>query len=237
MESLDRSRAVVEFGKRIVAQLKLGDDLLSQWMAHFIAERMDAAERAGPEERISAQDACAQSIYQLWDHRNSLPAHIRPFMALEPLLKTLASLDVDSGRRFRFFPETPAQEELVADVESSKRALDVAVSLDGAARVLIQYFLAAAAEEAADKALPWLAAAIDADADTVLELRVVEFVSAGISVPGADEVGRMALEDKVKKLEIFIELASAVTSDLKGRLERLADAEGAGTTNDAEPSG
>jgi hypothetical protein len=113
----------------------------------------------------------------------------------------------------------------------------VAVSLDGAARVLIQYFLAAAAEEAADKALPWLAAAIDADADTVLELRVVEFVSAGISVPGADEVARVALEDKVKKLKIFMELASAVTSDLKGRLERLADAEGAGTTKDAEPSG
>lgn len=198
-------------------------------MAHLIAERMDAAEGAGPEVRASAQDACAQSIFQLWDHRNSLPAQMRPFIALEPLLKTLASLDVDSGRRFRFFPETPAQEELDAAVESSKRALDVAVSLDGAARVLIQYFLAAAAEEAADKALPWLAAVIDADADAVLELRVVEFVSAGLSVPGADEVARMALEDKVKKPEMFVGLASAVASDLKGRLERLADAEGSAT--------
>jgi hypothetical protein len=83
MESLDRSRAVIELGKRLVVQLKLGDDLLSQWMAHLIAERMDAVEHALPEARTSAQDACAATVFQLWDHRNSLPAHIRPFRALE----------------------------------------------------------------------------------------------------------------------------------------------------------
>jgi hypothetical protein len=236
MESLERPRAVIELGKRIVAQLRLGDDLLSQWMAHLIAERMDAIEGAEPEARASAQDACAHAILQLWDHRNNLPAHLRPFRELEPLLETLASLNVDSSRRFRFFPKPPTQQELDAAGESSKRALEVAVSLDDAARVLIQYFLAAAAEDAADEALPWLEAAIDAEADAVLELRVVEFVSAGISMPGADKVARKALEDKVKKLEMFADLASAVASDLKGRLDRPADVEGEAVTDDKEPS-
>lgn len=144
-----------------------------------------------------------------------------------------------SRPRFRFFPEAPVQEELDAAGESSKRALDAAVSLDEAARVLIQYFLASAAEDAADEALPWLQAAIDAEADAVLELRVVEFVSAGISIPGADEVARKALEDKVKKLEMFADLASAVASDLKGRLDHSADAEGAAATatNEKKTSG
>jgi hypothetical protein len=226
MESLGRSRAVIELGKRIVAELKLGDDLLSQWMAHLVAERMHAAEGALPEERSSAQDACAQAIFQLWDHRNSLPDYIRPFRALEPLLETLASLDVGSGRRFRFFQEAPSSEELEATGGSSKRALEVAVNLDEAARVLVQYFLAVAAEAAADEAQPWLDAAIDAEVDAVLELRVVEFVSAGISVPSADEVARKAMEDKVKKLQMFATLASAVASDLKGRLDHRADDEG-----------
>jgi hypothetical protein len=226
MESLDRSRAVIELGKRIVAELELGDDLLSQWMAHLIAERIHTAEEVPLETRASAQDACAQAIFQLWDHRNSLPEHVRPFRALEPLLETLASLDVASGRRFRFFRKAPSDEELEAAGESSKQALQIAVNLDEAARVLIQYFLAAAAEAAADEALPWLDAAIDAEADAVLELRVVEFVSAGISLPGADEVARKAMEDKVKKLEMFAALASAVASDLKARLDPRADDEG-----------
>lgn len=111
------------------------------------------------------------------------------------------------------------------------------MNLDEAARVLIRYFLGAAAEEAADDALPWLEAAIDAEADAVLELQVVQFVSAGISNPGANEVARKAMEDKVKKLEMFADLASAVAPDLQGRLDHPADAEGAAATNNRETSG
>jgi hypothetical protein len=236
MESLDRSRAVIELGKRLVVQLKLGDDLLSQWMAHLIAERMDAVEHALPEARTSAQDACAATVFQLWDHRNSLPAHIRPFRALEPLLETLASLNVESGRRFRYFPMPPDQQELDAASDSSKRALALAMNLDGAARILIQHFLAEASEGAADAVRPWLEAAIDAQADVALELRVVEFVSAGISNPSDDEVARKALEDKVKKLQVFADLANAIASDLQGRLTQPAGGEGSAPTNDREPN-
>lgn len=39
----------------------------------------------------------------------------------------------------------------------------------------------------------------------------------------------MALGDKAVRLEVFVGLASAVASDLKGRLERLADAEDSAT--------
>jgi hypothetical protein len=44
MESLKRSKAVIELGKLLVAQLKLGNDEVAQWMAHMLAERIhDAA--------------------------------------------------------------------------------------------------------------------------------------------------------------------------------------------------
>jgi hypothetical protein len=220
MESLDRSRSLIELGRRIVAQLKLGDDLLSQWMAHHIAERIDAAERADNEERASAQDACARAIFQFWDHRNTLPEHIRPFRALEPLIETLASLDV-SDRRFRYFQRVPSDDDLEAAGDSSQSALALAMHLDEAARVLIQYFLASAAEAATEDARPWIEAAIDSEADAVLELRIVEFVSAGMSIPGADEAARRAMTDKMKKLEMFSDLAKAVALDLKKRLDLL----------------
>ncbi len=225
MESLDRSRAVIELGKRLVTELKIGDDLMAQWMAHFIAERMDAAERASPEARASAQDACAHAIFRLWEHRNCLPSHIRPFRELEPLLQTLTSLDLDSGPRLRYWPVHPSDQELEGTEIQGSDLLKTAANLDYSARVLIQYLLCAAAQSASDKAIPWLKAAIDAKADAVLELRIVEFVSAGAKLPGADEVARKALLDKLEKLEAFSQLATAVAMDFRNQLKRAAEDE------------
>ncbi|CAN0623068.1 conserved protein of unknown function [Burkholderia multivorans] len=218
MESLDRSKAVTDLGKRLVTELNLGDDLLAQWMAHVIAERMDAAERASPEARASAQDACARAIFSLWERRNSLPPHMRPFRELEPLLRTLASLDVDSGSRFRYFRRHPSDEVLEGPGVEENRFLDAAVNLDYSARALIQYLLSAAAQEAAEKAIPWIDAAIDAEADAALELRIVEFVSGDTKSPSADGVERKALLDKIEKLEIFSQLARSVAAELRSQL-------------------
>lgn len=219
MESLDRSKAVIALGKRLVTQLNLGDDMMAQWMAHLIAERMDAAEHASTEERASAQDACARVIFELWARRNSLPPHVRPFRELEPMLQTIASLDIDSGPRFRYFPQHPSDEELEAAEAQRSQLLKAAVNLDYSARVLIQYLLSSAAESVGAKVIPWLDAAVNAKADAVLEARVIEFVTAGAKLPGADEVAREALLDKIEKLEAFSQLATAVATELRSQLD------------------
>ncbi|WCM24691.1 hypothetical protein NDK50_28250 [Paraburkholderia bryophila] len=225
MESLDRSKAVINLGKRLVTELNLGDDLLAQWMAHVIAERMAAAERASSETRASAQHDCSQAILNLWEHRNSLPSHVRPFRKLEPLLRTLASLDVDSGTRFRYFPLHPSDEEL-EDVEvPAQQLLTAAVSLDYTARVLIQYLLSAATQEAAENAAPWVDAAIDAEADAALEVRIVKFVSGGENAPVAEELARKALLDKIEKLETFSRLAIDVAAEFRNQLDSPAEDE------------
>lgn len=225
MESFDRSKAVVDLGKRLVNQLKNEDDLLAQWMAHAIAERIDSVERASPETRAAAQDACRQAIFGLWEHRNSLPSHMRPFGGLDPLLRTLASLDVDSGVRFRYFPQHPTDEELCAAEFGENRFLETAVNLDYSARALIQYLLSVAAQRAAEKSIPWLDAAIDAGADAVLEGRVVEFVSGGAKASGAAELARKALQDKIEKLEVFSQLATTVAAELRSQLDLAVDGE------------
>lgn len=218
MESLDRSKAVIDFGKRLVANLNLGDDMMAQWMAHLIAERMDAAESAPPEERASAQDSCAQAIFELWARRNNLPSHIRPFRDLEPLLQTLVSLNVEGGSRFRYFPQHPSDEELEGAEIQGSQYLKLAVNLDYSARVLIQYLLSSVAESVGDKVNPWLDAAINAKADAVLEARVIKFFTAGAKMPGSDEVAQEALLDKIEKLEAFSQLATAVAAEFRSQL-------------------
>ncbi|TXC81138.1 hypothetical protein FRZ40_32140 [Paraburkholderia azotifigens] len=208
---------MIELGKRLVIELNLADDLLAQWMAHYIAERIDAAERAAPEARSVAQDACAQAIYELWNHRNNLPDHTKPFRELAPLLRTLTSLEVDSGNRFRFIHSRPDVQTPDNSDLAGNRFLEAAVNLDYSARVLIQYLLGVASREASEKVAPWLDAAINAGANATLEIRLADFLSGNEEAPDADELARQALQEKIEKLELFSQLATSVAAELKSR--------------------
>ncbi len=221
MESLERSNAVIDLGKRLVTQLKLGDDEPAQWMAHALAERIKDAENAPPEKRITAQSSCAELVFQLWERRYSLPTQLRPLESLVPLLRTLNSLDTTSGPRFRFMQERPADMKVDEGVE---KKLDLAVKLDDAARILVQYFLATAAEQASEEAQPWIQSAIEAGADVSLEVHVVKFVDSGLD--RSSESAKMAkevLNDKIQKLEVFASLAAALAEDLRAKHDLLTD--------------
>lgn len=227
MESLERSRAVIELGKRLIAQLKLGDDETTQWMAHVLAERIHDAEKAPPEDRVTAQNSCAELVFQLWARRYSLPAGLRPLKKLEPLLRTLDKLDASNGPRFRFMHEPPADVEVEEDVA---KMLNLAVKLDDAARILVQYFLAMAAEQASEESKPWIKSATDAVADVTLEARIVNFVDSGLDCSSDDaKFARETLKNKIQKLEMFASLAASHAADLRATHNLPAD-----EVNDAE---
>lgn len=221
MESLERSRAIIDLGKRLIAQLKLGDDELSQWMAHMLAERIHNAETASPEDRIAAQNSCAGLVFQLWAQRYSLPPRLRPLAKLEPLLRTLDALDATNGPRFRFMHQRPPDVEIEEDVE---KLLGLAMKVDDASRILVQYFLAAAAEQASEESKPWIQSAVDAEADVTLEVRIIGFVNGGLD-RASDEAkfARELLLDKIQKLETFASLATAHAADLRAKHDFLGD--------------
>lgn len=221
MESLERSRAVIDLGKRLVTQLKLGDDELGQWMAHALAERIKDAENAPPEKRVAAQSSCAELVFQLWERRYSVPTQLRPLKSLEPLLWTLNSLDTTSGPRFRYMQERPADMKVGETVE---KMLDLAVKLDDAVRILVQYFLSTAAEQAPEETQPWIQSAIDAGADVSFEVRAVSFVDSGLDRSSeVSEMAREALNDKIQKLEVFASLAVHHAQELRAKLDSLTD--------------
>lgn len=116
--------------------------------------------------------------------------------------------------------------------EGVEKTLDLAMKLDDAARILVQYFLATAAEQASEETQPWIQSAIDAGADVSLEVRVVRFVDSGLDRSSeAAKMAKEALNDKIQKLEVFASLAAALAKDLRAKRGLLTH-----ESDDAEPN-
>ncbi|OHX17542.1 hypothetical protein BI343_11060 [Chromobacterium amazonense] len=100
----------------------------------------------------------------------------------------------------------------------------MAVKLDDAARILVQYLLATAVEQASEESKPWIQSAADAAADVALEARIVNFVDGGLGHSAdAAKLAREALEDKIRKLEMFASLAASYMVELRAKHDLLAD--------------
>lgn len=225
MESSERSKSVLELGKRLVDHLALSDDLLAQWMAHDIAERMDAVERAGPVAPTWLRVECAKAITTLWSHRHELPPHLRAFRELEPLIRTLVSLDVDKGEDYRYFGST-LRGAAIDDTEGeTKEWLNLAFDLDYSARVLIQHALRSAGSTAVSKTTPWVKAALNAGVDVAAEQKVLKLLLDDFyDSTEAECIVQKGLREKIDRLESFAKLANTVAAEMRKQLNPAKNA-------------
>lgn len=219
MESLDRSKAVIELGKRIVVGLTLGDDVTAQWMAHLIAEKISAAEDASETARDSAVAECVDVILKLWAHRYTLPSYMRPLRELDPLLRTLNSLGVNEADELRFFSRPPSSEELEGATEDEKMLFEFAVGIDHAARELIRCALSVAAERSVNVVKPWLEEVVKGDLEATVELRVSRFVAEGL-LKSQKEANKQAMLNRADKLESFAKVALSLASEMRETLQQ-----------------
>lgn len=226
MESLDRSKAVIELGKRIVAGLMLGDDVTAQWMAHLVADKISAAEDASETVRDSAVAECVDVILKLWAHRYTLPPYMRPLRELDPLLRTLNSLGVNEADEFRFFARPPTCEELEGASEDEKKLFEFAIGIDQAARELIRYALSVAAERSVNVVNPWLEEVVKGGLEETVELRVSRFFAGGL-LKNQEQAQQQAMLDRIGRLESFAEAALVLAGDMRSTLpqdtEELGD--------------
>ena len=129
-------KKAIELGKRLVA--RLGDehdyDVLSNWMAHYIAEQITLAESSDNTAKEEAEEKCFKTILQLWTHRSSLPRGKKPFSQFESIFHVLAGLDPNSphGIYWKLFKPKVAPEH--GSVEEISALI---TALDKAARVMI----------------------------------------------------------------------------------------------------
>lgn len=219
MESLDRSKAVIEIGKRVVAGLKLGDDVTAQWMAHLVAEKISAAEQASEATRDAAASVCVDVILKLWAHRYTLPPYMRPLRELDPLLRTLNSLGVKEEDELRFFSRPPSSEELDGATEDEKKLFEFAIGIDHVARELIRHALSVAAERSVDLVRPWLEEAFKGNLDVAVELRIARFAVEGL-MKGQEAAKRQVMLDRIDRMESFANAALLIANEMRKTLPR-----------------
>lgn len=214
--SLTRSSAMLELGKLLVSQLDVADDFLASWMAHYIAQLVKEAEDVPDEAKAAATDLCAKAILELWEHRSSLPDQIRPLRDLEPVLRTLASLDVDQTQ-YRYYPEVLRAAEKANVDEGAQKWLELARGLDYSARLLMQFALRSAARHSASQAAPWVELALQAGASDGGESAVVRFL---LDSDDADRItpSEASLRDRISRLESFASFAQTVATELRAEL-------------------
>lgn len=225
MEALPRFEHVLALGRKLVDELGMEPsvDTLGRWMAHYIAELIDAAINAPAEERTAAQKRCFDAILELWSHRSALPNGKRPFEDLEPIMRAVESLDPDdeTPRFFRTVRGGIAEEN---EESQTQPLLEYVSNLDSTAKILIGYALAEAASSAADKSKEWVALAENAGVELGAHGIVIRLVASKADIekkPDPNERERELFQDRIKQLEAFTQVAELVCEDIKRRLEAL----------------
>lgn len=190
-------------------------------MAHYIAELIQDAEKASAEERPEKMRVCCDAILNLWNHRHSLQDGKRPFKEVEPLLRTLASLDPENNTP-RYFCSVRTATENAEDNDQTKSWLKLIDGLDYSARILIRYCLTQAAQNALNKSVEWVALASAVGADESAEFPLVRVIiqeDAVLKASDPSKQERKRVEDRIDKLESFVEMAMAVVSKLRKEVQ------------------
>ena len=206
-----RSDSVLALGKKLVDELGLDQsvDTLGRWMAHYIAEKIEAAEAATGEVRNRKMTECSDTILKLWAHRSELPNGKRPFEEFEPIFRVLQSLDPDDTTP-RYFRQVGLAVDQDEEDDSTKQWLRLASGIDDTARALIRYCLAIAAQEAVEKSREWVALAEAISEEKNFDIRTVRSIT--------DDSERAKIENILKRLEAFTDFSRTLSLHLREQL-------------------
>jgi hypothetical protein len=224
-----RSDALLQLGRKIVDEFGLDQsvDTLGRWMAHYIAELIQSAEAAQGDDRSEKLSRCANAILDLWKHRSMLPNGKRPFEDFEPILWALESLDLSDNtpRYFRSVRRVVRKDE---EHTETQKGFDLVEGIDDSARMLIRYCLVRAAENAIDKSKEWAQLAEALETEEGIDLRIVRIISEEnelLNASALDASARTQVEDRIRRLDNFVQMANILSSDLREKLERLDSTE------------
>ncbi|MGK0272534.1 MAG: hypothetical protein ACI88H_003206 [Cocleimonas sp.] len=140
MESLEiTNQEVINLGKAIITELGMEIDCNTpaRWLVHYIAENINKSENSRGEEKDAAERKCVDAIFKLWHHRSELPRGINPFTEFDSVFRGLSRLDNSSQRPY--YNEFSQFENKIDESESeeSKQWVDIAISIDKAAKTLV----------------------------------------------------------------------------------------------------
>ncbi len=232
--SSEMQARAISLGKALVQELDLEHsvDTLSRWMAHYITEQIAIAETTTGSEKIKAEQQCFDTILKLWERRSSLPNNRYPFKNFEPIFKVLSRLDPDNSQSY-YFDNTCLQKTENGDTSENQANeiqswINLALSIDSAARVLIDFALRQAACNAEDeKTATWIKKSTgiydDEYDDLSIIVRLVGESQEDSPEEKAHEQKRRELGSRIEKLDMFIEFSGLLRDELTEHLESISD--------------
>lgn len=201
-------------------------------MAHYVAEQIVTVENATGDEKSVAEQRCFETILKLWQHRSSLPTGHRPLESFEPIFRALDRLDPESSRPFFYSPpqyDSAEPDDTTENIQDEVREwTDLALGIDRAARILINFALSQAALNAVDeKTSSWLKNATDlinsGDLSVVVRLLPPDTDDQGeVNFERIRQAHEKDLKSKIEKLDAFIELSSSLRAALINELEEIS---------------
>lgn len=214
-----RCEATLELGRKLTKELGIDQsvDTLGRWMAHYIAELIQDAEKASAEERPAKMRTCCDAILNLWKHRYTLSDGKRPFEELEPLLRTLESLDPENDTP-RYFRSVRAVADEADENGETKSWLKFIDGLDYSARILIRYCLTQAAQNALNKSAEWVSLAQTAGIDEGPEFPLIQVIleeDSMLNESDPSEKKKKCIENRINRLEGFAKMAMEIVSELR----------------------
>lgn len=156
MEKLKQQAKLINLGQLLINELEgePGADTLSRWMAHYIAEKISAVEKAKPGEKQKLKKECFDLILKLWEHRSELPSGSRPLQNFEAILTVLHNISPDENKPYYYNrPRRDERQQIEMDQLDEKSGgqwLEIMQAADRAARVWIEHALKKAADSAQD---------------------------------------------------------------------------------------
>jgi hypothetical protein len=219
------SPELLALGDTIVRQcgLRSNEDIVGQWMAHHLAEKLKNVRAARGAEKAPLEADLFGTILKFWKHRAHFPRGQAPFEKFDAVFRALESLDPDQkrGRFYHFdFPHpTKTQPE-----SQTQKWISAARNLDESARSLITFCIANAAHTAGDLDETWLNAAKVLPAQDEVEIKVVfvtketikKFASSTLDV---SKIQRDQLVKLQSHLEHFTDSAALISRTIDKRLK------------------
>lgn len=210
--------AVLELGRQFVSQFEAPEqaDTLSKWMSHYLAEQIFAAKAARGKARDTLRANCADLILKLWAQRHALPRGRRPLEAFEPAMQTLEQLRTDQPR-FSVLHDIPDARKLP---EPAKSLLSVAVTIDRAARAIIQYCLAESVSQISKKDRRWLKLIKTVESSHPVDVTlIIEMMSASDDLTAKKDRVTAAAIKKIERLRSDLEKLQEVAEPMRQHFE------------------
>ena len=227
-------KQVISLGKTFVQELGLepGVDTLSKWMAHYVAEQITTAENATGDAKAAAEQRCFETVLELWQHQSSFPNGRRPFKNFEPIFRALNRIGPES-RQFHVFEKFLEQKE--PDDTSGDKAddvqswINVALTVDRAARVLLDFAFKQAAHHATDeKTKSWIKSAAKFsgnDDDLSVIIRLLPSDQDDQKEDALEQVRenqKKNLRSKIEKLDAFVKASKSLRGALAKEITKLS---------------